>query len=135
MLTQEKYEECKKKIKKSDEWREMSKTVDASVYHKEKYKIYEKEQLAKYKLRQAELEAYLIAVDNYAEIIKIMEESEDFHEFAKAMESKFGFSFNQSRYFKNMTIQSFSPKARDEKKQELERVKRDIKIFEEDLKS
>ncbi|MEE1101981.1 MAG: hypothetical protein U0K86_10940 [Agathobacter sp.] len=131
MLTMEKYKECKEKIKEIDDRRENN--FDTNLYNKDSYKKYSRKQLEKCKLRQQELEAYFIAVDNLAEIIKIMEENAEFHEFAKVMESRFGFSWNQSRYFRNMTIQSFDPKSREEKRQELKQVIRDIKMFEEEL--
>ncbi len=56
-------------------------------------------------LTQEELEAYFKAAENYSEIIKLMEGNDDFLDFAKVMQEKFSFTWNQCKYFTYMSIQ------------------------------
>ncbi len=130
MLTQEEYERCEARIKEIDDWREKQKSVDIKTYHAERYEQYERAQIAKIKRRQEELEAYFKAAENYSEIIKLMEENEDFHDFAKIMQEKFGFTGNQCKYFTHMSIQDFSKKERQKKQAERERLLEDLRLYE-----
>lgn len=48
--------------------------------------------------------------------------SDEFHDFAKTMNERFGFGWNQSRYFQRMSIQDFNKKSRKETRRQMERL-------------
>lgn len=132
MLTRKEYEKYKAEISRIEEWRAKEKTLDIHTYQDESYKKYIKKQCDKVKLRIEELEAYFKAADNYPEMILSMEENEEFHQFANAMNEKFGLSWNQCKYFSHMSIRDFSKKERMKRKIELEKLKKDLKRYFED---
>ena len=132
MLTREEYEKCKAKICKIEDWRAKKETVDIHTYRAESYKKYIKKQCDKVKLRIEELEAYFKVADNYHEMILLMEENEEFHQFADSMKEKFGLSWNQCKYFSHMSIRDFNKKNRIKREMELEELKEDLKRYSED---
>ena len=132
MLTQEEYEKCKAEISRIEDWRAKKETVDVHTYQAESYRQYIKKQCDKVKLRIEELEAYFKVADNYPEMILLMEENEEFHQFANAMNEKFGLSWNQCKYFCHMSIRDFNKKNRIKREIELEELKEDLKRYSED---
>lgn len=132
MLTTEKYEECQRKIEEFDDIKEQ--IANGSMRNETGYKNYVRRQLTKYQERRSELEAYITAAENVAEIAKLMEENEDFIKLASVMQARFGFSLNQTRYLRYMPLYIFDKKVREEKKQELARVIDQIEFCERECK-
>ena len=66
------------------------------------YKRYVWRKLSEAQLKKEELEAYMIAAENAVEIVKLMEENQDFQQFASVMKARFDFSLNQTRYLRYM---------------------------------
>lgn len=73
--------------------------------------------------------AFLLAAENYSEMIGIMEETDEFYEFAGKMKEKFGFSQEQSRYFQHLHIQDFNKKSREEMWQKLDWLKKEKEMY------
>ena len=132
MLTTEKYEECQRKIEEFDDIKEQ--IANGRMRNESGYKNYVRRQLRKYQERKSELEAYITAAENVAEIAKLMEENEDFIKLASVMQVRFGFSLNQTRYLRYMPLYIFDRKVREEKKQELARVIDQIEFCERECK-
>lgn len=132
MLTTEKYEECQRKIEEFDDIKEQ--IANGKMRNESGYKNYVRRQLTKYQERRSELEAYITAAENVAEIAKLMEENEDFIKLASVMQARFGFSLNQTRYLRYMPLYIFDRKVREEKKQELARVIDQIEFCERECK-
>lgn len=132
MLTTEKYEECQRKIEEFDDIKEQ--IANGRMRNESGYKNYVRRQLRKYQERKSELEAYITAAENVAEIAKLMEENEDFIKLASVMQARFGFSLNQTRYLRYMPLYIFDRKVREEKKQELARVIDQIEFCERECK-
>ena len=74
----------------------------------------------------------MIAAENAVEIVKLMEENQDFQQFASVMKARFDFSLNQIRYLRYMPLYIFDKKVREEKKQELARVMELIEFYEKE---
>ena len=132
MLTTEKYEECQREIEEFDDIKEQ--IANGSMRNETGYKNYVRRQLTKYQERRSELEAYITAAENVAEIAKLMEENEDFIKLASVMQARFGFSLNQTGYLRYMPLYIFDKKGREEKKQELARVIDQIEFCERECK-
>ena len=132
MLTQEEYEEYKSEISRMEDWREKKETVDAHTYQEERYRKYIKEQCHRINLRIEELEAYFKVAENYQEMIRLMEEKEEFQQFVNAMNEKFGLSWDQCKYFSHMSIRDFSKKERIKRETELKNLKEELKQYSEE---
>lgn len=76
----------------------------------------------------------MIAAENAVEIVKLMEENQDFQQLASAMEKRFGFTWSQTRYLRYMPLYIFDKKVLEEKKQELARVIDQIEFCERECK-
>ena len=96
------------------------------------YKRYVWRKLSEAQLKKEELEAYMIAAENAVEIVKLMEENQDFQQFASVMKARFDFSLNQTRYSRYMPLYIFDKKVLEEKKQELARVMELIEFYEKE---
>ena len=130
MLTTEKYEECKCELARIEGARKQR--ADGSMGNKIGYKRYVWRKLSEAQLKKEELEAYMIAAENVVEIVKLMEENQDFQQFASVMKARFDFSLNQTRYLRYMPLYIFDKKVREEKKQELARVMELIEFYEKE---
>lgn len=80
-----------------------------------------------------ETEVLLLASEHCAEIIKIMENSDEFPNFAGKMKERFGFDWNQSRYFQHMFIQDFNKKSREEAREKLKLLTEEKEMYEKIL--
>lgn len=76
----------------------------------------------------------MIAAENAVEIVKLMEENQDFQQFASVMKARFDFSLNQTRYLRYMPLYIFDKKVLEEKKQELDRVMDTIEFYKREYK-
>ena len=132
MLTTEKYEECKCEMARIENARKQR--ADGSMGNKIGYKRYVWRKLSEAQLKKEELEAYMIAAENAVEIVKLMEENQDFQQLASAMEKRFGFTWSQTRYLRYMPLYIFDKKVREEKKQELDRVMDTIEYYKREYK-
>ena len=130
MLTTEKYEECKCELARIEDARKQR--ADGSMGNKIGYKRYVWRKLSEAQLKKEELEAYMIAAENAVEIVKLMEENQDFQQFASVMKARFDFSLNQTRYLRYMPLYIFDKKVLEEKKQELDRVMELIEFYEKE---
>ena len=74
----------------------------------------------------------MIAAENAVEIVKLMEENQDFQQFASVMKDRFDFSLSQTRYLRYMLLYIFDKKVLEEKKQELARVMELIEFYEKE---
>ena len=74
----------------------------------------------------------MIAAENAVEIVKLMEENQDFQQLAPAMEKRFGFTWSQTGYLRYMPLYIFDKKVLEEKKQELARVMELIEFYEKE---
>ena len=74
----------------------------------------------------------MIAAENAVEIVKLMEENQDFQQFASVMKDRFDFSLSQTRYLRYMPLYIFDKKVLEEKKQELARVMELIEFYEKE---
>lgn len=132
MLTTEKYEECKCEMARIEDARKQR--ADGSMGNKIGYKRYVWRKLSEAQLKKEELEAYMIAAENAVEIVKLMEENQDFQQLASAMEKRFGFTWSQTRYLRYMPLYIFDKKVLEEKKQELDRVMDTIEYYKREYK-
>ena len=130
MLTTEKYEECKCEMARIEDARKQR--ADDSMGNKIGYKRYVWRKLSEAQLKKEELEAYMIAAENAVEIVKLMEENQNFQQFASVMKARFDFSLNQTRYLRYMPLYIFDKKVREEKQQELARVMELIEFYEKE---
>lgn len=108
--------------------------ADGSMGNKIGYKRYVWRKLSEAQLKKEELEAYMIAAENAVEIVKLMEENQDFQQLASAMEKRFGFTWSQTRYLRYMPLYIFDKKVLEEKKQELDRVMDTIEYYKREYK-
>ena len=76
----------------------------------------------------------MIAAENAVEIVKLMEENQDFQQFASVMKARFDFSLSQTRYLRYMPLYIFDKKVLEEKKQELDRVMDTIEFYKREYK-
>ena len=76
----------------------------------------------------------MIAAENAVEIVKLMEENQDFQQFASVMKARFDFSLNQTRYLRYMPLYIFDKKVWEEKKQELDRVMDTVEFYKREYK-
>ena len=132
MLTTEKYEECQCELARIEDARKQR--ADGSMGNKIGYKRYVWRKLSEAQLKKEELEAYMIAAENAVEIVKLMEENQDFQQLASAMEKRFGFTWSQTRYLRYMPLYIFEKKVLEEKKQELDRVMDTIEFYKREYK-
>ena len=130
MLTTEKYEECKCEIERIDDVRKQR--AGGREENKTSYQKYIRRKLAEYQEKKSELEVYVIAAENTAEIVKLMGEKEDIFQLDSVMKDRFDFSLNQTRYLRYMPLYIFDKKVREEKKQELARVMELIEFYEKE---
>lgn len=131
MLTEQEYERYKDEVTKIKE----KKNGIADLPHDdESRKKYARVQISKLNCQIEEAKAFLLAAEHYSEIIEIMEKSVDFPDFAKAMKERFGFSWDQSRYFQHMSVQEFSKKSREEMKEKMGWWIEEREIYEKDLR-
>ncbi len=131
MLTEQEYENCKDEMPKLKEKRN---SVQALPYDDESRKRYARIRLRELNCQIEEAEALLLAAEHYSEIIEIMENADEFHHFAKAMEERFGFSWNQSRCFQYLSIREFNKESREETRKKLDRLRGQKEMYERDLK-
>ncbi len=117
MLTEQEYKSYKDEAAKI---KEKKNGVSELPHDDENRERYARVQLHKLNRQIEEAKALLLAAEHYAEIIEIMENSEEFYDFAETMKERFGFSRDQSRYFQHMSIQDFNKKAREEMRKKLE---------------
>ncbi|GEM_PF-1225509 len=133
MMTKEEYERCHNKIDEIEAWRERN-SKDITFYpSNESYQIDVRRRLARDRIAKEELEAYFVIVDNYPEMIKLMEDNSDFHSFARTMKEKYGLSFKQCKYFQYMSINDFTRSSKEKKRAQLEHLVEDIVFLEEQL--
>lgn len=130
MLTQQEYERYR------DEAMRLKKTqegIRGPDFDEEARERHTRTQISKLTRQTAEIKAFLLAADHYAEMIEIMESSDNFNYYAKEMEERFGLSRDQSRYIQHMTIRDFDKKAREEARKKLDRLEREKQMLEKDL--
>lgn len=130
MLTEQQYKSHKDEVAKLKE----KKQGISDPYDDESRERYAYMQLRKLDLQIEEAKAFLLAAENYSEMIEIMENADEFHHFANAMKDRFGFSWDQSRYFQQLSIQDFHKKSREEMRQKLDCLIKDKEMYEEDVR-
>ena len=82
---------------------------------------------------RAVLRSYVMQIDSLNRInAALMEENQDFQQFASVMEKRFGFTWSQTRYLRYMPLYIFDKKVLEEKKQELARVMELIEFYEKE---
>ena len=105
MLTEQEYKNYKEEVAKIKEKKE---GISELLNNDESRERYVCMQLDRVNRQIEEIMAFLLAAENYSEMIGIMEETDEFYEFAGKMKEKFGFSQEQSRYFQHLHIQDFN---------------------------
>ena len=133
MMTKEEYTRCLNKIEQIEVWREKKKNNKNNTFNTsdEGYQRDVRRRLAKARSTKEELDASFVIVDNYSDMIQIMENASDFHTFAENMNEKYGLSFKQCKYFQYMSINDFTRTAKEKKKVELEHLMEHISFLEE----
>lgn len=126
-LIAKEYEGYKEELKKLKEKRE---NATNTSNNEDSYKRYANLQSMKIRKKIEELEVYLKAAENYTEIIKLMEENDEFSNFVKAANEKFGFTLAQCNHLKYMSINDFSKKEREKVKSKIESLKESLKMYE-----
>lgn len=128
MLTEKEYKSYKEEAEKLKE------KISELPNNDESWGRYARVQLGRVNRQIEETRALLLAAEHYSEMIEIMENSDDFDDFAKTMKERFEFSWNQSRYFQHMSIQDFNKKSREEMRQQLDQLIVCKERYEKDLR-
>ncbi len=131
MLTEQEYKRYKDEVAELKEKKNGVPDLLCDDESRERYALME---ISKLNHQIEETETLLLAAEKYSEIIEIMENSDEFYDFAEAMKERFGFSWNQSRYFQHMSIQDFNKESREEMRQKLDWLIQDKKRYEKDLR-
>ncbi|MDE7036800.1 MAG: hypothetical protein K2O98_02325 [Lachnospiraceae bacterium] len=126
MLTEQEYKNYKEEVAKIKEKKE---GISELLNNDESRERYVCMQLDRVNRQIEEIMAFLLAAENYSEMIGIMEETDEFYEFAGKMKEKFGFSQEQSRYFQHLHIQDFNKKSREEMWQKLDWLKKEKEMY------
>lgn len=126
MLTEQEYKNYKEEVAKIKEKKE---GISELLNNDESRERYVCMQLDRVNRQIEEIMAFLLAAENYLEMIGIMEETDEFYEFAGKMKEKFGFSQEQSRYFQHLHIQDFNKKSREEMWQKLDWLKKEKEMY------
>ena len=126
MLTEQEYKNYKEEVAKIKEKKE---GISELLNNDESRERYVCMQLDRVNRQIEEIMAFLLAAENYSEMIGIMEETDEFYEFAGKMKEKFGFSQEQSRYFQHLHIQDFNKKSREEMWQKLDWMKKEKEMY------
>lgn len=126
MLTEQEYKNYKEEVAKIKEKKE---GISELLNNDESRERYVCMQFDRVNRQIEEIMAFLLAAENYSEMIGIMEETDEFYEFAGKMKEKFGFSQEQSRYFQHLHIQDFNKKSREEMRQKLDWLKKEKEMY------
>lgn len=124
MLTEKEYKSYK------EEAEELKEKIAELPNNGESWERYTRVQLGRVNRQIEEATAFLLAAENYSEMIEIMEETDEFYQFAEKMKERFGFSWDQSRYFQHLHIQDFNKKSREEIWQKLDWLKEKKEMYE-----
>ncbi len=130
MLMEQEYEKYREEISRIEEKRDEVSNLPRENESRDRFV---RKQIFKLNRQIEETSAFLLAAEHYPEIIKIMENSADFLDFAKKMKVRYGFSGNQSRYFQHMSIQDFNKKAREEMREKLRILTEEKEMYEQEL--
>ena len=128
MLTEKEYKSYKEEAEKIKE------KISELPNNDESRERYARVQLGRVNRQIEEATAFLLAAENYSEMIEIMEETDEFYQFAEKMKERFGFSWDQSRYFQHLHIQDFNKKSREEMRQKLDWLKEEKEMYEKDCR-
>ena len=118
MLTEEEYQASKNEIEQIKASREES---DSLYIENRKRKVNQE-------IRR--LEAYFVVADHYEEILKLVSEVEDARGFEHIMKEKFDFSPDESRMIRYLSVNDFSKKEREHKRERLERLRKDFAMYD-----
>lgn len=130
MLMEQEYEKNREEISRIEEKRDEVSNLPREYESRDRFV---RRRIFKLNCQIEETSAFLLAAEHYPEIIQIMENSADFPDFAGKMEAKYGFSWNQSRYFQHMSIQEFNRKAREEMRERLRILTEEKEMYEKEL--
>lgn len=119
MLTEQEYQFAKNEAEK----------IKASQNRQEEHSLYVKIQRKETSQQIRRLEVYFIAADHYEEILRFVSEMGDAEEFRRIMKEKFGFSFAESRMIRYLSINDFSKKEQERRRQQLERLRKDLEEY------
>lgn len=125
MLTRERYEQAKKEI----ETIKKKKENFGKSYCPEERRVYLKERIKDIDQKIEALERYFVVADHCEEIVKKMMEIGEPRNFVDFMKERFGFSYNQSREIRYLTVNDFSMEERSKKEEQMKKLKDDREMY------